>query len=83
MCQILGLIDNTNGKNKTYLLRFSEKKFKQEKCSVVYNGRRYYSDDNIKVLYTIKTLLNDEGLTLNKEAHIQLGFGKFCASGNN
>ena len=42
------------------------KKFKQAKCSVVYNGRRYYSDDNIKVLHTIKTLLNDEGLTLNK-----------------
>ena len=66
MCQILGLIDNTTGRNKTYLLRFWEKKFKQAKCSVVYNGRRYYSDDNIKVLHTIKSLLNDEGLTLNK-----------------
>ena len=65
MCQILGLIDNTTGRNKTYLLRFWEKKFKQAKCSVVYNGRRYYSDDNIKVLHTIKSLLNDE-LTLNK-----------------
>ena len=65
VCQILGLIDNTTGRNKTYLLRFWEKKFKQAKCSVVYNGRRYYSDDNIKVLHTIK-LLNDEGLTLNK-----------------
>ena len=59
-------IDNTTGRNKTYLLRFWEKKFKLAKCSVVYNGRRYYSDDNIKVLNTIKTLLNDEGLTLNK-----------------
>ena len=66
VCQILGLIDNTTGRNKTYLLRFWEKKFKQAKCSVVYNGRRYYSDDNIKVLHTIKSLLNDEGLTLNK-----------------
>ena len=42
------------------------KKFKQAKCSVVHNGRRYYSSDNIKVLHTIKTLINDEGLTLNK-----------------
>ena len=50
MCQILGLIDNTTGRKKTYLLRFWEKKFKQAKCSVIYNGRRYYSDDNIKVL---------------------------------
>ena len=26
VCQILGLIDNTTGRNKTYLLRFWEKK---------------------------------------------------------
>ena len=66
MCQILGLIDNTTGRKKTYLLRFWEKNLNKQKCSVVYNGRRYYSDDNIKVLHTIKTQLNDEGLTLNK-----------------
>ncbi len=66
VCQILGLVDNITGRKKTYLLRFWEKKFKQAKCSVVHNGRRYYSDDDIKVLHTIKTLLNDEGLTLNK-----------------
>ena len=67
MCQILGLIDNTTGRKKTYHTKIlGKKKFKQAKCSVVHNGRRYYSDDNIKVLHTIKSLLNDEGLTLNK-----------------
>ena len=66
VCQILGLIDNDTGRKKTHILRFWEKKFKQAKCSVVHNGRRYYSSEDIKVLHTIKTLINDEGLTLNK-----------------
>ena len=64
VCDIVGLIDVETGKRKTHILRFWEKHFKEIKPSLVYKGRRYYSDKNIKNIQRIKKLLKDEGYTI-------------------
>ena len=45
-------------------IRFWEKEFKQVKPTII-NKRRYYSQENIKVIAIIKELLYEKGYTLN------------------
>ena len=61
----LGLINKTNNKPSTHILRFWESKFKQLKPTILAGGRRYYSSNDIKVVELIFFLLKDQGLTIN------------------
>ena len=64
VCDIVGLVEPETGKRKTYVLRFWEKHFKEIKPSLIYKGRRYYSELNIDYIKKIKKLLKDEGYTI-------------------
>ena len=59
VCEILNLIDPETGRKKTHVLRFWEKHFTEMKPSLIYKGRRYYSEKNI--------LITIEGLKVNQE----------------
>ncbi len=60
----LNLIELETGKPKTYILRFWEKEFPQLKPKLRAKGRRYYTQENIKLLKKIHYLLKDKGLTI-------------------
>ena len=62
-CSLLGLIDKKNNKILTHTLRYWEKEFRQLKPKIL-NGRRYYTQENIKVAKKIVYLLKEEGLTI-------------------
>ena len=64
VCEILNLIDPETGRKKTHVLRFWEKHFTEMKPSLIYKGRRYYSEKNISIIKKIKQLLKDEGYTI-------------------
>ena len=64
VCEIVGLVDPETGKKKTHVLRFWEKHFKEIKPSLIYKGRRYYSEKNIDYIKKIKKLLKEEGYTI-------------------
>jgi DNA-binding transcriptional MerR regulator len=60
----LNLIELETGKAKTYILRFWEKEFPQLRPKLRAKGRRYYTQENIKLLKKIHYLLKDKGLTI-------------------
>jgi DNA-binding transcriptional MerR regulator len=60
----LNLIELETGKAKTYILRFWEKEFPQLRPKLRAKGRRYYTQENIKLLKKIQYLLKDKGLTI-------------------
>ena len=64
VCDIVGLIDTETGKRKTHVLRFWEKHFNEIKPSLIYKGRRYYSDQNIEYIKKVKKLLKEDGYTI-------------------
>ena len=64
VCDIVGLVDSETGKRKTHVLRFWEKHFNELKPSLVYKGRRYYSNQNIEYIKKIKKLLREDGYTI-------------------
>ena len=61
----LNLIDKETGKLQTHTLRYWETQFKQIKPIIMAGNRRYYNNKNIKILYYIKSLLKEKGLTIN------------------
>ena len=61
----LNLIDKGTGKLQTHTIRYWETQFKQIKPIIMTGNRRYYSNKNIKILYYIKSLLKEKGLTIN------------------
>ena len=64
VCDIVGLIDTETGKRKTHVLRFWEKHFNEIKPSLIYKGRRYYSNQNIENIKKVKKLLREDGYTI-------------------
>ena len=64
VCDLIGLIDAETGKRKTHVLRFWEKHFNEMRPSLVFKGRRYYSDENINYIRKIKKLLKEDGYTI-------------------
>ena len=60
----LNLIDKNTNKPQNHVLRYWEKEFKQIKPEKI-NGRRYYSQDQVKLIELIKYLLKNKGLTIN------------------
>ena len=61
----LDLIDKKTGHLQTHTIRYWETQFKQIKPTIMAGRRRYYSDENIKILNYIKSLLREKGLTIN------------------
>ena len=51
-------------KIQPHILRFWEKSFTQIKPLKRKGGRRLYSEEDIKIIRTIKKLINDEGYTV-------------------
>ena len=63
--KILGLKSKKGHSMPTHTLRFWEKEFKQIKPKIFNGNRRYYDDENIKLLKKIHYLLKDQGMTIN------------------
>ena len=61
----LNLIDKKTGQLHTHTIRYWETQFKQIKPKVRAGGRRYYSNENIKIIKYVKFLLKERGLTIN------------------
>ena len=59
----LSLTNQNTSKPKNHVLRYWEKEFKQIKPRKI-NGRRYYTDDQVRLIELIKYLLKDKGLTI-------------------
>ena len=60
----LNLESSYTKKPANYILRYWEKEFKEIK-PIFINNRRYYNDEQIKLLKFIKSLLKDDGLTIS------------------
>jgi DNA-binding transcriptional MerR regulator len=60
----LNLINDKTGKPQTHTLRYWESQFKQIKPSIKAGGRRYYSENSVKIIHFVKFLLKEKGLTI-------------------
>ena len=60
----LNLINVKTGKPQTHTLRYWESQFKQIKPSIKAGGRRYYSENSVKIIHFVKFLLKEKGLTI-------------------
>ena len=60
----LNLIDKKTGHLQTHTIRYWETQFKQIKPSIRAGGRRYYSNNDLKIINYIKFLLKEKGLTI-------------------
>ncbi len=60
----LNLTNKKTGKPSNHILRFWEKEFKQIKPLILKGNRRYYNDNQIKIIIFIKYLLKEKGLTI-------------------
>jgi len=60
----LNLIDKKTGLLQTYTIRYWETQFKQIKPTVRAGNRRYYSENDFKIIKLIKFLLKEKGLTI-------------------
>ena len=56
-------LKNNDGKPNTHTLRFWEKQFKIVRPKI-FNSRRYYNIETIKILKKIKFLLKEKGMTI-------------------
>ena len=63
--KILGLKSKNSQSIPTHTIRFWEKEFKQLKPKIFNGNRRYYDENNIKLLKKIHYLLKDQGMTIN------------------
>ena len=60
----LNLINKKTGKPSNHILRFWEREFKEIKPLILKGNRRYYNDNQIKIIIFIKYLLKEKGLTI-------------------
>ena len=60
----LNLIDPSTKKPQNHVLRYWEKEFKNIKPKKI-NNRRYYSEEQIQRVKTIKFLLKDKGMSIS------------------
>ena len=49
----------------THTIRYWEKEFKQIKPMILNGNRRYYDEENIKLLKKVHFLLKEQGMTIN------------------
>jgi len=64
LAEKVGLIDD-NGKPKTHVIRFWEKRFKEIRPRLIQNNRRYYNQKDVEMLKLIIYLLKDQKLTID------------------
>ena len=64
VAKILNLVNKKNGSLSTHTIRYWESEFKQIKPKILAGKRRYYDNENIKILGKIKFLLKDKGMTI-------------------
>ena len=60
----LGFIKSNKSKSTNHIIRYWEKEFKQIKPRFI-NKRRYYTPDQVRIIKFIKSLLKDNGMTIN------------------
>ena len=61
----LNLIDKKTGQLQTHTIRYWETRFKEIKPKILAGRRRYYSERDLKIIYYIKFLLKEKGLTIS------------------
>ena len=64
VAEIVGLIDKKRGTLSTHTIRFWEKEFSQIKPKILSGKRRYYSNNEIRIIKLIKYLLKEKGMTI-------------------
>ena len=74
-------LKNNDGKPNTHTLRFWEKQFKIVRPKI-FNSRRYYNIETIKILKKIKFLLKEKGMTI-EGAKNQINSEKTLVDENN
>ena len=65
--EVAKILEKKNEKNKKIsptTIRFWEKNFRQLKPKVLNNNRRYYDENNIRLLKKIYFLLKEQGMTI-------------------
>ena len=60
----IGLVDERTGILQTHTLRYWESQFKQIKPTLKAGGRRYYSENSVKIIHFVKFLLKEKGFTI-------------------
>tara|TARA_B100000963_G_scaffold157949_1_gene137408 strand:+ start:1484 stop:1840 length:357 start_codon:yes stop_codon:yes gene_type:complete len=83
VCDIVGLTDTETGKRKTHVLRFWEKHFNEIKPSLIYKGRRYYSNKNIEYIKKVKKLLKEDGYTIKGSKKFLTNYNDVDSSSDN
>ena len=63
--KILKLKSKKSQSIPTHTIRFWEKEFKQIKPMILNGNRRYYDEENIKLLKKVHFLLKEQGMTIN------------------
>ena len=63
LCKNLNLVNPITKKPLTHILRYWEKEFNQIKPKKI-NNRRYYSSKDVEIIKIIKTLLEDNKMTI-------------------
>ena len=63
--KIIGLKSKKGQSLPTHTIRYWEKEFKQIKTKIFNGNRRYYDENNIKLLKKVHFLLKDQGMTIN------------------
>tara|TARA_Y100000590_G_scaffold377357_1_gene443542 strand:+ start:2226 stop:2630 length:405 start_codon:yes stop_codon:yes gene_type:complete len=61
----LGLIDKKTGNLQTHTIRYWESQFKEIKPTIKAGRRRYYSENDLKLINYIKFLLKEKGFTIS------------------
>ena len=64
VAKILDLVDKNRGSLSTHTIRFWEKEFNQIKPKIFSVKRRYYDNEDIKLIKLIKYLLKEKGMTI-------------------
>ena len=64
VAKILDLVDKNRGSLSTHTIRFWEKEFNQIKPKIFSGKRRYYDNEDIKLIKLIKYLLKEKGMTI-------------------
>tara|TARA_B100001121_G_C18590510_1_gene574387 strand:+ start:286 stop:654 length:369 start_codon:yes stop_codon:yes gene_type:complete len=65
--EVAKILEKKNEKNKKIsptTIRFWEKNFRQLKPKVLNNNRRYYDENNVRLLKKIYFLLKEQGMTI-------------------
>ena len=63
--KLIGLKSKKGQSLPTHTIRYWEKEFKQIKPKILSGNRRYYDEENIKLLKKVHFLLKEQGMTIN------------------